>query len=64
MGIGVLIRARRFLDEHGQDAVPKAADIARSYAERGDQWEAETWRRIEETIREMQDRGRNGSGGN
>ena len=61
LGIDIMLRARKFMDQHGQDAISKAANNARSYAERGDKWEAETWRRIEESIREMQDRGKEGS---
>jgi hypothetical protein len=50
----ILIRARKFLDEHGRDAISKAANNVRSFEERGDEEQAETWRRILEVLTDIQ----------
>jgi hypothetical protein len=62
LGFDIVLRARKLLDEHGQDAISKAADNARACAARGNKWEAETWRRIGEAIKEIQDRDKKGNG--
>ncbi len=45
--------ARQLLDAHGDKALAEAAQKACSYEEKGDNEEAETWRRIEAAIKLM-----------
>jgi hypothetical protein len=42
--------ARQLLEAHGAKAIVEAAQKARTFAERGDTEQAETWRRIEAAL--------------
>jgi hypothetical protein len=44
--------ARRLFDAHGDKAVAEAAQKARALEEQGQREDAQTWRRIEEIIKE------------
>jgi hypothetical protein len=46
--------ARKLLEAAGPKAIAEAAQKARSLEEQGDKTQAETWRRIEAALREMQ----------
>jgi hypothetical protein len=46
--------ARKLMEAHGAAAIAEAAQKARSYEEQGNKDEAQTWRRIEAALREMQ----------
>jgi hypothetical protein len=45
--------ARQLLDAHGEMAVVEAAQKARTYEEKGQTEEAETWRAIEAALKLM-----------
>ncbi len=46
--------ARKLMEAAGPKAIAEAAQKARSFEEQGDKAQAETWRRIEAALREMQ----------
>lgn len=46
--------ARQLLDAHGEMAVVEAAQKARTFEEKGQTEEAETWRSIEAALKLMQ----------
>jgi hypothetical protein len=46
--------ARKLLAAHGNKAIAEAAHKAKAFEQRRDLEEAETWRRIEAALREMQ----------
>jgi len=52
--IDVHEHARKLRDARGDLALPEAAQKARGFEERGDTKQAETWRRIETALRQMQ----------
>lgn len=52
--IDVHEHARKLRDARGDLALPEAAQKARGFEERGDTKQAETWRRIEAALRQMQ----------
>jgi hypothetical protein len=45
--------ARQFLEAHGERALAEAAQKARSFEEKGNAEEAQTWRHIEKAIKLM-----------
>jgi hypothetical protein len=46
--------ARKLRDARGDLALPQAAQKAREFEQKGDTKQAETWRRIEAALRQMQ----------
>ncbi|KAB2941412.1 MAG: hypothetical protein K8F92_20760 [Hyphomicrobium sp.] len=46
--------ARKLRDAHGDQAIAEAAQRAHALEQQGDAEQAETWRRIEAALREMQ----------
>lgn len=46
--------ARKLRDAHGDKAVAEAAQKAKAFEKQGDSEKAQTWRRIEAALREMQ----------
>jgi hypothetical protein len=46
--------ARQLLEAHGETAIVEAAQKARSFEEKGQTEEAETWRGIEAALKMMQ----------
>ena len=46
--------ARRLFEAHGARAVPEAAQKAAAFEKTGSKQEAETWRRIEAALQQMQ----------
>jgi len=46
--------ARKLRDAHGDKAAVEAAQKAKSYEQQGDADQAQTWRRIELALRQMQ----------
>jgi hypothetical protein len=46
--------ARKLRDARGDLALPQAAQTARDFEQKGDTKQAETWRRIEAALRQMQ----------
>ena len=46
--------ARKLLDAHGEKALAEAAQKAKAFEAQGDKEQAQTWRRIEAALREMQ----------
>lgn len=53
-GLDLQDYARQLLESRGDKAIADAAQKACALEEKGDQAEAETWRRIEAALREMQ----------
>ncbi len=46
--------ARKLMDAHGMKALAEAAQKARAFEQQGESEQAETWRKIEAALREMQ----------
>jgi hypothetical protein len=46
--------ARKLMDAHGMKALAEAAQKARAFEQQGDAEQADTWRKIEAALREMQ----------
>ncbi len=46
--------ARKLRDAHGEKATAEAAQKAKAYERQGDAEQAQTWRRIELALRQMQ----------
>jgi hypothetical protein len=46
--------ARKLMDAHGMKALAEAAQKARAFEQQGDVEQADTWRKIEAALREMQ----------
>jgi hypothetical protein len=46
--------ARKLHDAHGDKALAEAAQKAKTFEQQGNAVEAQTWRRIEAALREMQ----------
>jgi hypothetical protein len=42
--------ARQLYEAHGDKALPEAAQKAQEFAAKGDETQAETWRRIEQAL--------------
>jgi hypothetical protein len=45
--------ARKLLQAHGPKAISEAAQKAKSFEVKGDQTQAQDWRRIEEALKQM-----------
>ncbi len=45
--------ARQLFEAHGNKAIAKAAQKARSFEEKGNAEEAKTWRHVEAVLKEM-----------
>jgi hypothetical protein len=52
--IDIQEHARKMRDAHGDKALAEAAQKARAFEQQGNSNEAQTWRRIEAALREMQ----------
>ena len=52
--IGIQEHARKLRDEHGDKAPAEAAQKARAFEQQGNSDLAQTWRRIEAALRQMQ----------
>jgi hypothetical protein len=46
--------ARKLMDAHGMKALAEAAQKARAFEQQGDVEQADTWRKIEAALRELQ----------
>ena len=54
LAVEIQEHARKLMEAHGPQAAVEAAQKARAFEEQGDKEQAETWRRIEAALRQMQ----------
>ena len=53
LAVEIQTHARKLLEIHGTAAIAEAAQKARSFEQRGDAPQAETWRRIEAALLQL-----------